>query len=82
MKSQLHLSEPSPACPFRVEAVQYTPVSPCEDGLTLVFLHAMSLHKETFEPMLDHLLTVSTRVKDVWSIGAPSIIEFRSILTP
>ncbi|KAJ7115969.1 Alpha/beta hydrolase fold-1 [Mycena epipterygia] len=72
MKSQLHVSEPSSACPFRVEAVQYIPGSPCEDGLTLVFLHAMSLHKETFEPMLDHLLAVSTRIKDVWSIDNPN----------
>ncbi|KAJ7836529.1 Alpha/beta hydrolase fold-1 [Mycena leptocephala] len=72
MKSQLYVSEPSPTCPFRVEAVQYIPVSPCEDGLTLVFLHAMSLHKETFEPMLEHLLATVTTIKDVWSIDNPN----------
>ncbi|KAJ7864788.1 Alpha/beta hydrolase fold-1 [Mycena olivaceomarginata] len=72
MKSQLHVAEPSPTCPFRVEGVQYIPDSPCEDGFTLIFLHAMSLHKETFEPMLDHLLASSTRIRDVWSIDNPN----------
>ncbi|KAF7356577.1 hypothetical protein MVEN_00991400 [Mycena venus] len=87
MKSQLYISEPSPSCPFRVEAVQYIPASPCEDGFTLVFLHAMSLHKETFEPMLDHLLAVSTKIKDVWSIDNPnhgrsSVLNQKLLSTP
>ncbi|KAJ7890503.1 Alpha/beta hydrolase fold-1 [Mycena olivaceomarginata] len=72
MKSQLYTSEPSLICPFRVEAIQYIPVSSSEDGFTLVFLHAMSLHKETFEPMLEHLLAASTTIKDVWSIDNPN----------
>ncbi|KAJ6591568.1 Alpha/Beta hydrolase protein [Mycena vulgaris] len=72
MKTQLHISDPSPACPFRVSAVQYTPASPCEDGATLVFLHAMSLHKETFAPMIEHLLAANPMVKDVWSIDNPN----------
>ncbi|KAJ6581531.1 Alpha/beta hydrolase fold-1 [Mycena capillaripes] len=72
MKSKVYISEPSPTCPFRVEALQYFPVSPCGDGLSLVFLHAMSLHKETFEPMLEHLLGGSTRIKEVWSIDNPN----------
>ncbi|KAJ7504372.1 Alpha/beta hydrolase fold-1 [Mycena galericulata] len=38
----------------------------------LVFLHAMSLHKETFMPMLHHLLATSTIIKDVWSIDNPN----------
>ncbi|KAJ6515141.1 Alpha/beta hydrolase fold-1 [Mycena vitilis] len=71
MKSQFHVSEPSPSCPFRVEGVQYIPQSPREDGRTLIFLHAMSLHK-TFEPMLEHLLATSTEIKDVWSIDNPN----------
>ncbi|KAJ7247644.1 Alpha/beta hydrolase fold-1 [Mycena haematopus] len=72
MKSQLYISEPTPSCPFRVEGVQYIPGSPCEDGFTLIFLHAMSLHKETFQPLLEHLLATSTRIKDVWSIDNPN----------
>ncbi|KAJ7155421.1 Alpha/beta hydrolase fold-1 [Mycena crocata] len=72
MRSQFHVAEPSPICPFRVEAAQYTPDSPCENGLTLIVLHAMSLHKETFAPMLEHLLAGSTTIKDVWSIDNPN----------
>ncbi|KAJ7760593.1 Alpha/beta hydrolase fold-1 [Mycena metata] len=73
MKTKLNISEPSPTCPFRVEAAQYTPVTPEDDGLTLVFLHAMSLHKETFAPMIEHFLaTTSTGIKDVWSIDNPN----------
>ncbi|KAJ7043644.1 Alpha/beta hydrolase fold-1 [Mycena alexandri] len=73
MKTQVYISEPSPTCPFRVEAAQYTPVTPAGDGLTLVFLHAMSLHKETFAPMIDHFLAAaSTSIKDVWSIENPN----------
>ncbi|KAJ6518828.1 alpha/beta-hydrolase [Mycena sanguinolenta] len=72
MKSQLYISEPSANCPFRVEAVQHRPGSPCEDGFTLIFLHAMSLHKETFHPLLEHLLAASTSIKDVWCIDNPN----------
>ncbi|KAJ7209582.1 hypothetical protein GGX14DRAFT_452073 [Mycena pura] len=67
MDSQLHVAEPSPTCPFRVEGVQYIPDSPCEDGFTLIFLHAMSLHK-----VANYLLASSTRIRDVWSIDNPS----------
>ncbi|KAF7370583.1 hypothetical protein MSAN_00690800 [Mycena sanguinolenta] len=30
----------------------------------------MSLHKETFQPLLEHLLVTSTGIKDVWCIGS------------
>ncbi|KAJ6604988.1 Alpha/beta hydrolase fold-1 [Mycena sp. CBHHK59/15] len=75
MKSHLHIVEPTPnSCPFRVEAIQYFPAVPCDDGLTLVFLHAMSLHKETFEPMLTHILGPDPggKIQDVWCIDNPN----------
>ncbi|KAF8216524.1 hypothetical protein K438DRAFT_1953452 [Mycena galopus ATCC 62051] len=70
MKSQLYIAEPSSICLFRVQGARHIPASLCDDGFTLVFLHAMSLHKETFEPMLEHLLAASTQIKDVWCIGS------------
>ncbi|KAK6992171.1 Alpha/beta hydrolase fold-1 [Favolaschia claudopus] len=72
MKSQLFISEPTSLCPFRVEGVQYLPASPCEDGFTLVFFHAMNLHKETYEPMVDLLLERSNNIRDVWCIDNPN----------
>ncbi|KAJ7643231.1 Alpha/beta hydrolase fold-1 [Mycena rosella] len=61
-------------CPFHVEAVQYIPHESSDNGFTLIFLHAMNLHKETFEPMLLHLLKQATavRIKDVWCIENPN----------
>ncbi|KAJ7180690.1 Alpha/beta hydrolase fold-1 [Mycena filopes] len=73
MKTQLYISEPSPASQFRVEGARYTPHTPRHDGFTLVFLHAMSLHKETFAPMIHHLLAATnTGIKDVWTIDNPN----------
>ncbi|KAJ7496724.1 Alpha/beta hydrolase fold-1 [Mycena latifolia] len=74
MKRSLFTSPPHGACPFNVEAVRYVPDDSFADGFTLVFLHAMNLHKETFEPMILHLLrqTWGVRIRDIWCIDNPN----------
>ncbi|KAF7377372.1 hypothetical protein MSAN_00158600 [Mycena sanguinolenta] len=61
------------ASPFHVGAIQYVPDDSFHHGFTLIFTHAVSLHKETFEPMLQHLLkTPGVRIRDVWCIENPN----------
>ncbi|KAJ6577725.1 hypothetical protein B0H19DRAFT_1337408 [Mycena capillaripes] len=73
MQRTLFTLKPSSACSFRVQALQYIPENSFEDGFSLIFLHAVNLHKETFEVMLLHLLkskqTANVRIKDIWCIG-------------
>ncbi|KAJ7496702.1 Alpha/beta hydrolase fold-1 [Mycena latifolia] len=74
MKRSLITMIPDGTCPFHVEAIHYIPDESFENGFTLIFLHAMNLHKETFEPMLLHLLkqTSGVRIKDIWCIENPN----------
>ncbi|KAF7371123.1 hypothetical protein MSAN_00747500 [Mycena sanguinolenta] len=60
--------------PFHVGAIQYVPDESFDHGFTLILLHAVNLHKETFEPMLQHLLKQTSRVqiRDVWCIENPN----------
>ncbi|KAF7350661.1 hypothetical protein MSAN_01626600 [Mycena sanguinolenta] len=62
------------ASPFYVEAIQYVPEESFDHGFTLIFMHAVNLHKETFEPMLQHLFkqTSGVRIRDVWCIENPN----------
>ncbi|KAF7303515.1 hypothetical protein MIND_00580600 [Mycena indigotica] len=70
--STVHTLAPSARCPFHVAAVQYVPAAaPGKDGLTLVFLHATNTHKESYEPVLRHLLD-RISVRDVWCIENPN----------
>ncbi|KAJ7158142.1 Alpha/beta hydrolase fold-1 [Mycena filopes] len=73
-RSTVHRLEPSAACPFHVEAVQYVPEHPAANGLTLVFLHATNTHKEQFEPVVRHLLRLpqGLQIRDVWCIENPN----------
>ncbi|KAJ6590071.1 hypothetical protein DFH09DRAFT_1140820 [Mycena vulgaris] len=89
MKRSVFTLEPSGTYPFHVEAVQYIPEHSFDNGFTLVFLHAMNLHKETFEPMLLHLLkpTPGIRIRDVWCIespnhGASALVNQKILSTP
>ncbi|KAJ7150512.1 hypothetical protein C8R43DRAFT_1006010 [Mycena crocata] len=75
-KTSVHSLEPSPACPFHVEAIQYVPERSHRHGLTLIFLHATNAHKETFEPLVHHLFSSSrtrrVHIRDVWCIENPN----------
>ncbi|KAJ6608512.1 Alpha/Beta hydrolase protein [Mycena sp. CBHHK59/15] len=74
MKQNVFTLEPSATCPFYIEALQYVPEQPVENGYTLVFLHATNAHKETFEPVVYHLLqeTLGIPIRDVWAIENPN----------
>ncbi|KAJ6461254.1 Alpha/beta hydrolase family-domain-containing protein [Mycena vitilis] len=74
MKRSLFSLNPSITCPFYVQALQYIPDNSSDTGLTLVFLHAVNLHKETYEVMLPHLLkqTSGISIRDVWCIENPN----------
>jgi len=74
MRRSVLTLKPERNCPFHVEAVQYIPDEPFDNGWTLILLHAMNLHKETFEPMLFHLLkrTPGIQIRDVWCIENPN----------
>lgn len=65
---------PSIHCPFHVEALQYTPGQSMVNGYTLILLHAMSLHKETFDSFVLALLndTQASSIRDVWCIDNPN----------
>ncbi|KAJ7143899.1 hypothetical protein C8R44DRAFT_141384 [Mycena epipterygia] len=73
-RTSVYTLEPSAACPFHVQAVQYVPEQSYTRGLTLIFLHATNTHKETFEPVVRHLLRqpFGTQIRDVWCIGMSS----------
>ncbi|KAJ7216574.1 Alpha/beta hydrolase family-domain-containing protein [Mycena pura] len=66
--------KPEGTCPFHVGAIQYVPDESFENGFTLIFLHAMNLHKEIFEPMLRHLLkqTSGIQIREAWCIENPN----------
>jgi len=92
MKQHSFVVGPSENCPFSVEGLQYIPDYSCPDGLTLLFLHAMNLHKETFHPVLSDLLdnqlrASDLRIRDVWcldnpSCGNSSALNQSSLLSP
>ena len=48
-----------------------------DQGVTLVFLHCSTVHKETWEPTIDHIFNSRAvrsgivKIRDAWSIGAP-----------
>jgi hypothetical protein len=71
MRRSVLTLKPDDTYPFHVQAVQYIPDISYDNGFTLIFLHAMNLHKEAFEPMLLHFLkqTSGVRIRDIWCIG-------------
>ncbi|KAJ7070751.1 Alpha/beta hydrolase fold-1 [Mycena amicta] len=63
---------PSAACPFSVQALRYDGNHGADGKWTLLFLHAVSLHKETFQPVVAHLLAHCSSIREVWSIENPN----------
>ncbi|KAK7033857.1 Alpha/beta hydrolase fold-1 [Favolaschia claudopus] len=74
MRHSVFTLTPCDSYPFYVQAIQYVPKESFDNGLTLIFLHAMNLHKETFEPMLRYLVKQppEIRIRDVWCIENPN----------
>ncbi|KAG6864825.1 hypothetical protein C0991_006917, partial [Blastosporella zonata] len=81
MQSQNITIEPSYGCPFRTEAIRIVPPRSYEDGLTLLFLHAVNLHKESLIPAISALLeeTSPVRIKDIWAMGELPMEHIRTI---
>lgn len=75
MQKHYFIVGPSTLCPFRVGALKYTPARSMDNSYTLTLLHAMNLHKETFDSFLSAFLgdtqNSSLPIKDVWCIGMP-----------
>ncbi|KIJ35040.1 hypothetical protein M422DRAFT_51654 [Sphaerobolus stellatus SS14] len=76
MQKHYVVVEPSPLCPFYVEGLQYIPAQSSPDGFTLLLMHAMNLHKETFDSFLYALMEddkmASLLIKDAWCIDNPN----------
>ncbi|KAJ7170196.1 alpha/beta-hydrolase [Mycena filopes] len=74
MKKTVFTLKAAGGYPFHLQAVQYLPDYSVGTGFTLIFLHAMNLFKEAFEPMLAHLLQQASRaqIRDVWCIENPN----------
>ncbi|KAJ7471609.1 Alpha/beta hydrolase fold-1 [Mycena galericulata] len=86
MKDTVYTLAPSSAYPFHIDAVQYVPEQSYSNGLTLLFLHATNTHKESYEPVLLHLLRqpLRIRIRDAWCIENPnhgsSAVKNRALL--
>ncbi|EPQ53626.1 alpha/beta-hydrolase [Gloeophyllum trabeum ATCC 11539] len=65
-----------PSYPLLVTAKRYLhpSFSPDPDALTLVFAHATGAHKECWEPVLKHLLSVNgkAKIREAWSVDCPN----------
>ncbi|KAJ7478704.1 Alpha/beta hydrolase family-domain-containing protein [Mycena galericulata] len=87
MKDTVYTLAPSSTTyPFHIDAVQYVPEQSYSNGLTLLFLHATNTHKESYEPVLLHLLRqpLGIRIRDAWCIENPnhgsSAVKNRALL--
>ncbi|EJD41555.1 hypothetical protein AURDEDRAFT_169450 [Auricularia subglabra TFB-10046 SS5] len=62
-------------CGFTVSASHYRPETPRDASqapLTLVLAHAAGLHKELWDPVVEHLFAVCPLVFEAWSIECPN----------
>ncbi|KAI0056229.1 alpha/beta-hydrolase [Artomyces pyxidatus] len=73
-----HLLDRRPDIPLQVLANRYrVDDTPREAGHTLVFFHATGTHKETWEPLLQHLFALDGAstgrlIREAWSIEFPN----------
>ncbi|KAH0586755.1 hypothetical protein H2248_007964 [Termitomyces sp. 'cryptogamus'] len=74
MRSQYFIIQPCFGCPFRTEAIRFVPHQSFDDGLTLLFFHAVNLHKETFTILITELMKIISpvRIHDIWAIDNPN----------
>ncbi|KAJ7292696.1 Alpha/beta hydrolase fold-1 [Mycena rebaudengoi] len=73
---------PSSSYPFHVLATKYdyvgNPHADSEDALTLIFTHALGVHKETWETTVAHIFSLCSsglsrvKIRDVFSIESPN----------
>ena len=69
-----HILPPSESYPFTISAKRYTAATTSNDAdaLTLIFTHAVGMHKECFEPIIEYLFDMlaktPVKVTDAWAI--------------
>ena len=67
--------DPRPEYPMKVLGNRYNSEWCHEDGITLVFMHAAGTHKETWEPIIEHIFDSEDirlgriQIREAWSIG-------------
>lgn len=77
-----HIVDRRPTDPLRVIGKRYQPTPPRQSGFTVIMLHATGLHKETFEPMIESLLSLpyssgqNAGIREVWAVGKHLITLF------
>jgi len=81
MKAANFACDPRPKEPLQVTAVRYQPDILPSDGLTLILLHASSVNKETWAPLVEALLALQAsapadsaqpKILEAWSIECPN----------
>ncbi|KAJ7634074.1 Alpha/beta hydrolase fold-1 [Mycena polygramma] len=80
-REQIHL-EPSPSYPFHILATRYNyagnPHSSSDDATTLIMLHALGVHKETWEITIARIFSLcdsgasQVKIRDIFSIESPN----------
>ncbi|KZT43148.1 hypothetical protein SISSUDRAFT_743305 [Sistotremastrum suecicum HHB10207 ss-3] len=79
MNQESFVVDPRPAFPCFVSAIRYTPVRKSTDisrqrGLSLILLHAIGLHKETWQPVVERMFDEASgeqNICEAWSIEYP-----------
>lgn len=80
--SESYTFDSRPYHPLVSTVKRYWNPSMSQDGLTLVFFHGGSFHKEHWEPVIDDLLVLlaqsqnglkaNIKIREMWSIDAPT----------
>lgn len=84
LSEQPFILKPSTTYPLHITAKRYRPDKHLDDdskpgAITLVLLHATSLHKETWEPTLERMFDLAVKdhhahvnIREAWSIECPN----------
>lgn len=86
-----HSLKASEDFPYHITAKRYTDLandSANPTGITLILSHATGMHKECWEPILEHLFDVNPplHIKEAWSIdcinhGEAAVLNEEILLT-
>jgi hypothetical protein len=83
IRNQVVTLAPGPGYPLHTTAKRYwlpehKTHSDDREALTLIFLHATSFHKETWEPSLERLFRLSSqlgsvvKIREAWAVDCPN----------
>lgn len=81
LSESVALESKAASYPFRILATKYTfrsnPYGYSDDAYTLIFMHALGVHRETWEITIARLFTLSVqgdtqvKIRDVFSVESP-----------